>query len=210
MKSPPRIFAVIPAAGLSRRMGRPKLTLPLGETTVIEHVLSAVDAPEIAARIITVRADDHALAELVTRAGATVLSPRYDPADMRESVEAGLGFVEEHYTPAKTDAWMLLPGDSVGLTRHAVSTLLTAWRTCDADMLVPRWQDKGGHPTLFRWPLADVLRKLDGSLGVNALRKRPDVSVLEHHMTEPGVIQDMDTPADYDTVLKSRRDSRSI
>ncbi len=209
MKSPQRIFAVIPAAGLSRRMGRPKLTLPLGESTIIEHVLAAVDVPEVSGRVVTVRTHDHALAELVIRAGAKVMSPRRDPADMRQSVEAALQFVEEHYLPTETDAWMLLPGDSVGLTRHAVSRLLTLWTSCDADILVPRWQGKGGHPTLFRWPLTDVLRKLDGSLGVNALRKLPEVRVLEHEMNEPGVIQDMDTPDDYDKVLKSRRDSSS-
>ena len=36
------IFALIPAAGESRRMGRPKLALPLGEKTVLEHVLDAL------------------------------------------------------------------------------------------------------------------------------------------------------------------------
>jgi molybdenum cofactor cytidylyltransferase len=209
MKSTQRIFAVIPAAGLSLRMGRPKLKLPLGKSTVIEHVLAAVDVPSVTCRVVTVRSDDLALAELVTRARATVVTPHHDPADMRQSVEAGLRFVEQHNAPNDNDAWMLLPGDSVGLTRHEVSKVLTVWATCDADILIPRWQGKGGHPTLFRWPLANMLCKLDGSLGVNALRKRPEVRVLEHQMTKPGVIQDMDTPDDYDAALKLHRDSRS-
>ena len=36
------IFALIPAAGKSTRMGRPKLALPLGEKTVLEHVIAAL------------------------------------------------------------------------------------------------------------------------------------------------------------------------
>ena len=35
-------FAIIPAAGHSTRMGRPKLSLPLGERTVLEHVIAAL------------------------------------------------------------------------------------------------------------------------------------------------------------------------
>src|SRR5205807_132449 len=38
----PRTFAVIPAAGQSTRMGRPKLALPLGGRSVLERVLAAV------------------------------------------------------------------------------------------------------------------------------------------------------------------------
>ncbi len=33
------IFAVVPAAGRASRMGRPKLSLPLGGRTVLEHVV---------------------------------------------------------------------------------------------------------------------------------------------------------------------------
>ncbi len=36
------IFAVVPAAGRSSRMGRPKLSLPLGGRTVLEHVVIAL------------------------------------------------------------------------------------------------------------------------------------------------------------------------
>jgi CTP:molybdopterin cytidylyltransferase MocA len=33
-------FAIIPAAGRSVRMGQPKLLLPWGQTTLLEHVLA--------------------------------------------------------------------------------------------------------------------------------------------------------------------------
>jgi molybdenum cofactor cytidylyltransferase len=37
-----RTIGLIPAAGKSRRMGQPKLLLPLRGTTVLEQVLAAV------------------------------------------------------------------------------------------------------------------------------------------------------------------------
>ena len=35
-------FAIVPACGHSTRMGRPKLALPFGERTVIEHIVAAL------------------------------------------------------------------------------------------------------------------------------------------------------------------------
>ena len=40
------IYAVVPAAGRSSRMGRPKLSLPLGERTVLEQVILALRKAE--------------------------------------------------------------------------------------------------------------------------------------------------------------------
>ena len=34
--------AIIPAAGHSRRIGRPEAVLPLGDLTVIEHVIAGL------------------------------------------------------------------------------------------------------------------------------------------------------------------------
>ena len=53
-----RSFAVVPAAGRSERMGAPKLLLPLGDSTVIEHVLAAWTASPVTRTVVVVRADD--------------------------------------------------------------------------------------------------------------------------------------------------------
>ena len=55
---PRRIFAVIPAAGHSRRMGEPKLLLPAGDGTVISLFLGALAVPEITETVIVIRKDD--------------------------------------------------------------------------------------------------------------------------------------------------------
>ena len=52
----PRLFGVVPAAGHSRRMGRPKLLLPLGSSTVIARMLAVLNASAITATIVVVRA----------------------------------------------------------------------------------------------------------------------------------------------------------
>ena len=63
-----RLFAVIPAAGLSRRMGRPKLLLPWQGSTVVEHLLAALAHPRVVARCVVCRQSDAELAGVVERA----------------------------------------------------------------------------------------------------------------------------------------------
>ena len=56
--SRPFCTAVVVAAGQSQRMGKDKLLLPLGEGTVLEHTLRAVDASERTDEIILVTRED--------------------------------------------------------------------------------------------------------------------------------------------------------
>ena len=58
MSHPARLFAIIPAAGLSRRMGEPKLLLNLAGQTVIARLLNALDHPRMTSRSVVVRQSD--------------------------------------------------------------------------------------------------------------------------------------------------------
>jgi CTP:molybdopterin cytidylyltransferase MocA len=68
---PVRLFAVVPAAGHSRRMGQPKLLLPLRTSSVIARMIELLLRPEIAATVVVVRPDDEPLRAAVADGGAT-------------------------------------------------------------------------------------------------------------------------------------------
>src|SRR4051812_46993340 len=78
-----RTFALIPAAGLSQRMGRPKLLLPLGGRPVLEHVVSALRAGGAAEVLVVVGPEGGALREPAERAGGRVLALDEQTPDMR-------------------------------------------------------------------------------------------------------------------------------
>ena len=84
-----RLFALIPAAGRSRRMGTSKLLLPWQDTTVIEHLIGTLTRSEIASVAIVIRPDDHALREAVRRTSAVAIIPDHEPPEMRDSIEIG-------------------------------------------------------------------------------------------------------------------------
>lgn len=197
-----RIFVVIPAAGHSRRMGRPKLLLPLGDKTVLERLLGALDLPGIAARLVVVRKDDDSLASLASAAGAKLVRPNVDPPEMRSSVEHALRALQRDFAPASDDGWMLVPADHPVLDRGVVERLLTAWRDSGAEILVPTCGGRRGHPTLFRWRLAKDVFALPADAGLNRLLRDRAADVREVPIDDPALLIDLDTPEEYDALRR--------
>jgi molybdenum cofactor cytidylyltransferase len=192
----PRLFAVVPAAGLSRRMGEPKLLLPLGGTTVIRRLLDSLRDAGVEQRIVVCRKDDDSLRREIDAADATVVQPDVDPPDMRTSVEHALRHIRESAAPAADDAWLLAPADHPVLNADVVRELLRRWRTSLAEILVPTFRGRRGHPTIFRWRLADAIAEIPPDRGLKHLLRLHSAAVEEAPVDDPGILTDLDTPTD--------------
>lgn len=192
-------FAVIPAAGRSVRMGSPKLLLPWGKHTLIEHVLAAWKSAGIERRVVVVHRDDHALAELAANAGADVVAPDVPPPDMKASVQAALAYIAERHAPGAQDVWLLAPADMPNLSPAVIRSLVTAATQHPGAIVAPTYQGRRGHPVLFRWKHADAVQRLGPDEGVNQLlRAHP---VFEVPVSSDGVLQDIDTPEEYRRII---------
>lgn len=192
-----RLFALIPAAGRSRRMGTPKLLLPWQGTTVIEHLLKTLTRPEIAAVAIVLRPDDHALREVVQRTSALAIIPDRDPPEMRDSIEIGLRAIRQRFAPTDDDGWLLIPADHPLIEPAVLDGLLARWSQGDCEALLPTLGQRRGHPTLLRWSLAARVEQLPRDVGVNVLLRSSPSLVTEWPTDRESVLADLDTPADY-------------
>ena len=208
---PPRAFAIVPAAGRSVRMGRPKLLLPWGEATVIEAVLRAWNESRVSRTVVVVRADDDELAEVCRACGAEVVRPELDPPDMKASVAHALLHVDAHHAPAAGDAWLLAPADMPQLSTTVIDLLIAEHERRSARIndtragdestaernaiLAPAYNRRRGHPVLFPWPLSADVFQLAEDEGVSSLAQRN--VVVEVETPEPSILNDLDTPADY-------------
>ena len=191
------LAAVIPAAGHSRRMGQPKLLLPLGGRPVLARLLEALAAAGFGPRIVVVRAADTALQQVARECGATVVCPAVDPPDMRASVEYALEALEQAGPPLVDDGWALIPADHPVLDREALRQIAGFWPRTTADVLLPVYQSQRGHPTVFRWSLVPEIRALPPDCGLNVLLRRDEVRIEELPVDSPGILTDLDTPDDY-------------
>lgn len=196
------LFAVIPAAGLSQRMGRPKLTLRLGSQPVLAHVVGALRAGGIDQVLVVVGPDATDLAEIARSAGAAVaLLPRQTP-DMRATIAAGLAWIEAHWRPAEQDAWLLVPADHPTVRPEIVRALIQA-RAANprASIFVPTHEARRGHPTLIGWNHVAGLHALPANQGLNAYFRRHPLVTMELAWPTPEILWDLDTPADYERLL---------
>jgi len=196
-----RLFALVPAAGLSRRMQSPKLLLPVNGRPVIEHLLAAL-RPVVEETFLLVRRDDTDLKETARPlAGVRIVEAASAPPDMRDSVELLLDEVARCCSPAPGDGWLLTPGDHPVVAVPVLTTVVEAFQRDPQAIHIPTYQDRGGHPTLFPWELAHRVPELPPEQGLNALRRLPGVRSVRHPTDEPSILWDLDTPEDYKRLL---------
>ena len=188
-------IAIVPAAGHSRRMGQAKLVLPFQGSTIIEQVIGAWEKSDVDHVVAVVRQNDTELAERCRSAGAAVVLPEIDPAEMRYSVEAGLEFAVGRYRPRSVDAWFLAPADVPRISIALINQLLVAYRRAGPAIFLPSYDGHRGHPVVFPWKLAAEVPQLGPDEGLNSLVKRHQVS--EIHWSAPLEWEDVDTPDQY-------------
>ena len=197
-----RLFAVIPAAGHSRRMGRPKLLLELAGRTVIRRLLDALATAGVGDCVVVSRKGDHGLQEQVAAAGASIVTPAVDPPDMRSSVEHALEFLHAQYNPSPEDGWLLSPADHPVLDVDVISRLIGHWQSSASGILVPVFEGRRGHPTMFRWRLAEAVAGIPPDRGLNQLLEQFSSEIEEFPVDDASVLTDLDTPDDFERLRR--------
>lgn len=178
-------------------MGRPKLLLPWKGETVLEHLLSRWKASRVDRIVVVAHVEDVELHHRCQAVGVDLVVPEVPPAEMKDSVAAGLAHVAQRFSPSRRDAWLLAPADMPRLSPIVIDRLLDE-HSAQADrpvILAPSFEGRRGHPVLFPWPLAAEVAALTSEQGVNAIVDRHPVR--EVAVDEPGVLADLDTPEDY-------------
>lgn len=187
-----KIGAIVLAAGRSRRMGAQKLLLPLGRKPVIAHPVDALLRSGIARRIVVVLGPyPEPIREALT--GRTVrFVDTGGTADMLESVRAGIRAL-----PASCDGILVALGDQPDLDVRLLRRMTATFAGSPRGIVVPVCRGRRGHPLLFSARFRDdVLTAYDG-IGLRGLLLAHADRVVELRTTSCSVLEDLDTPDDY-------------
>lgn len=191
---------IVLSAGASRRMGRPKALLALGERSFV-HAIVATALTAGARRVLVVLGPPHgtaiaaALAEARLPPGevATVWNATPERG-MLGSVQAALARLLEGPVDGE-EAALIWPVD---LPRVAVGTLrLLAGVRPLSSLALPVYQGRGGHPLRLPRALFAEALALPVDAGLMALRQRHAANLLRLPLADPGVVGDSDTPEEY-------------
>jgi CTP:molybdopterin cytidylyltransferase MocA len=194
------IFAVVPAAGHSTRMGRAKLALPLAGRTVIEHVVAALRAGGCDHVLVVVGPHVPELLAPAAKAGAHVCMLDEPTPDMRTTVEHGLHWLQDRFHPRPADGWFLAPGDHPALDAAVTRKLIAEYSCGKHSVLLPTCTGRRGHPALVAWKHVDDIRNHPANEGLNAFFRSLGEAVGEVPVDGDGVLHDLDTPEDYERV----------
>lgn len=194
---PPSFWAVIPAAGHSRRMGCPKLLLPWGSGTVLSQLIQTLHHPQIAGVMVIHRREDTALYAEIRRCGAVSVAPEIPPPQMLDSLRAGFAELRRQNAPTQSAGWLMLPADYPLLSPGTLASVLAEWVPNVSQIVIPTVQKKRGHPVLATWDWAARFDEIPADQGLNWLFRTHPEAVREVPVTDPGCITDLDTPEDY-------------
>src|SRR5438270_4865472 len=189
-----RVAAVVLAAGTSSRMGRNKLFLQLGGTSVLRRaVAAALEAGLDPVIVVLGHESDRARAELAGSSCTTLVNPEY-ARGMNTSVGAGVAAV-----PGDAIGAVLMLADMPLVDAGMLRALIERHRESSAPLVVSTYGDVLAPPILYGRALFPELSALDPE----GCGKR----VVKQHRGEavelswpPSALSDLDVPEDVERV----------
>ncbi len=197
---PTKISAILLAAGLSSRLGRNKLLLPLGGVPAVRRTAEALLGSK-AAEVVVVTGHERegveaALAGLNLRLAH---NPDYE-SGQASSLVAGLRAANPNI-----DGYLFALGDQPLIGPGLIDSLIEIFASSDEALAAaPFVNGRRGNPVLISASLKSALEALRGDEGARGILKGVEADSPERFMTvetdAEEIFWDIDTEADFERV----------
>jgi len=187
--------AIVLAAGASTRMGRPKALLRAGDRTFIHRILGTLREGGVSDVVVVVRpGHDAVIAEVdASGFGRAVPNVRADEGQL-SSLIAGLDAIDQPLVVAALVTLVDVPF----IAASTIRLLLARAAVCAAPIVRAVHRGRHGHPVIFKRDLFEALRQADPGVGAKAVVRAAGVEDVE--VDDPFVVEDVDTPEDYERI----------
>ena len=188
------LSAVVAAAGLSSRMGAFKPLLPFDGTTVIRRCVERLQQAGAAELVVVVGHRGGEIAEELEGTGASIVfNPDFRETQMFDSLCLGLRALR-----SPGGRVLLTPGDVPWVSAALIRSLAER----NGDFVCPRCGDRPGHPVALAARHIPALLAYGGEGGLRGAVAHLGLSVEYVDTAEPGTAMDLDTPEDYQALLR--------
>jgi len=194
------IPAVVLAAGLSTRMGRPKPLLPLpgGETFVTRIVRSFLEAG-VDDVVVVLGHEANAVAAKLIESGVAarfVINEAYATGQL-SSLLRGLNAIDR----PGVKAMLLTLVDVPMVSPSTIRAVIDRYHKTHAPIVRPVRGDEHGHPVLIDRSLFSLLRGADANEGAKPIVRGHVSPAGDVPVDDDGAFFDIDTPAAYERVI---------
>ncbi len=186
------IWAIILAAGESKRMGFPKMLLPFRGKTMLGTVIDTVIKSGVDNTLVVLGAENEKITEIVKKFPVKYCYNYSYKDGMLSSVQSGF-----RNLPADFRAVLVFQGDQPLISPATGCRLIEAYRASDKGILVPVFMKKRGHPLLLDGKYRDEIEKIDPEKGLRSLVENYSGDVLELETDDAGILRDFDTYDEY-------------
>ncbi len=193
------VAAIVLAAGKARRFGAQKLLAPFGTSTVVRSVVDTIRATGVDYLVVVGGPGGEAIRAAV---GGPPLVWAENPEPDRglsSSVATGVAAL-----PPNVGAALVVLGDQPTVSVQVVERVVATWREGGGPVVAPRYRGLRGNPVLVDSTMFAALGALDGEHGARDLIAADPTRVTMVEVAEPPPM-DIDTPADYDELLRRSR-----
>jgi len=187
------IYGIILAAGEGKRMGKLKLTLPLGNKKLIEWVLQAAKLTPLDKYFLVVRPEDKDIIKIGKAWGAEIiLNP-----DFRKGMSTSIKKALLKINTQEAEGFFLILGDQPLITSKIINKLIKSFSPGKEEIVVPYFKDKRGNPVLFDICWKDELMAVTGDVGGRVLIKAHPEKVKRVDVSDETILFDIDQEKDY-------------
>ncbi|MFO1497616.1 MAG: nucleotidyltransferase family protein [Verrucomicrobiota bacterium] len=199
--APFRLGVVLLAAGASMRMGKPKLLLPWGETSVLGHLLQQWRrlGPEQIA--------------VVSSAASTALDPELAQHGVGQddrifNLHPEQGMFSSVQSAARWNGWhewithwALVLGDQPQIGMETLRQVLTFAQSQPGQVCQPSYRHRPRHPVVLPKPFWQRLADASETTLKQFLLAQPETTALIE-IADPALDLDLDTPDEYASALR--------
>jgi CTP:molybdopterin cytidylyltransferase MocA len=194
------LAGVVLAAGGSARMGRPKALLDFRGQPFAVRILEALEALDIKSRLVVLGPDAARIRpSLATHECIIVETP-----DLAGEAIGSLRAALAALAPIRPSGIVAWPVDLPHVRVATLERLLEAYRRTGAPAVVPSFAERRGHPViwdqaLFSELVTSAVATQHGARAVLAAHERDLVTVS---VDDPAVMDDVNTPEDYERLVR--------
>ena len=187
------ISGIVLAAGLSSRMGRPKLLLDWGGQPVIRRAVERVAAGGVDDLLVVVGHEGEAVRKALSGLPVRFVRNPNPEAGQGSSIACGVSALQP-----SVEATLIALGDQPTLPPEVIPRLLESFRQPGKPIVVPGYRGVQGNPVLFAAAVFPELRALTGDRSARTVVEKDPARVSL-------VTFDVQMPADLDTLEEYER-----